>query len=363
MSATRTPRPVPSGRVNEMDLLRFLAAMAVVFYHYAFRGHAADDMSAMPYPLLANVARYGYLGVDLFFIISGFVILMTAANGSLRSFLVSRIVRLYPAFWACCTLTFVLTLLLGGYRYRADLSQYLVNLTMLSEFFHVEAIDGVYWSLFVELRFYALVTLLLLCGRIDQIEPILVGWLVATVLLLIWPIRRLNTWLITDYSANFIAGATCFLIWSRGQSARRVGLLVMAWILALWQAMHSLPGLEQHYDTRLSSITVAGIITVFFLVMFLVATRCTGVFARRRWVLAGALTYPLYLLHQHIGFMIFNLAYPAVNAHLLFCATIAGMLGLAYLVHVQVERRFSRPLKDGIDRLLDGLRTRYHPLS
>lgn len=53
-------------RLKELDLLRFLAAIAVVFFHYAFRGYAKGDMSAMPYPLLAETAKYGYLGVELF---------------------------------------------------------------------------------------------------------------------------------------------------------------------------------------------------------------------------------------------------------------------------------------------------------
>ncbi|EAU9199926.1 acyltransferase, partial [Salmonella enterica] len=52
-------------RINEIDLLRFVAAMAVVFFHYAFRGYAADGMSIMPYPSLAPVSKYGFLGVQL----------------------------------------------------------------------------------------------------------------------------------------------------------------------------------------------------------------------------------------------------------------------------------------------------------
>lgn len=52
-----------SKRVNEIDLLRFLAALVVVFFHYSFRGTAADDRTIMAYPLLAPVAKYGYLGV------------------------------------------------------------------------------------------------------------------------------------------------------------------------------------------------------------------------------------------------------------------------------------------------------------
>src|SRR5881394_93905 len=96
-----------SNRLYEVDLLRFFAAMSVLLFHYCFRGYAADGMSVMPYPTLAPVAKYGYLGVDLFFMISGFVILMSVSSGSLRDFFVSRVVRLYPAFWVCCTITFL----------------------------------------------------------------------------------------------------------------------------------------------------------------------------------------------------------------------------------------------------------------
>ncbi|MCU0650139.1 MAG: hypothetical protein MUF00_19285, partial [Gemmatimonadaceae bacterium] len=79
----------------------------------------------------ASGAKYGYLGVELFFMISGFVILMTAANGSVRDFVISRAVRLYPAFWVCCTATFLVTMFIGEPRYSASLEQYIVNMTML----------------------------------------------------------------------------------------------------------------------------------------------------------------------------------------------------------------------------------------
>jgi peptidoglycan/LPS O-acetylase OafA/YrhL len=65
-------------RLYHIDLLRFVAALYVVFYHYGFRGFAKDDMSVVQYQPLEGFSKYGYLGVDLFFIISGFVILMTA---------------------------------------------------------------------------------------------------------------------------------------------------------------------------------------------------------------------------------------------------------------------------------------------
>lgn len=342
-------------RVNEIDLLRFFAAMAVVLFHYSFRGYTADSMTVLPYPLLAPCSKYGYLGVQLFFIISGFVILMTASNGSLRSFIVSRLVRLYPAFWAACTITFVLILLIGGPRYSATLGEYLANMTMLSGFFGVPFIDGVYWSLLVELRFYALVIAVLMMGRIHQAQPILLIWLIASVILVIQPIYKLNGILIVNYSAYFIAGATCFLIWSQGMSKTKAGMLMLSWGLAVFQTVADLPIFENHYHTPINTCAVVGIISAFFIVMVMVALRRTGMIGRSRWLLAGSLTYPLYLLHENIGFMLFNIAYPAINSHVIFWGTLLVVLGIAYAVHILIEKKYAAPFKLQINKSLDAL--------
>lgn len=336
-----------------MDLLRFLAAMLVVLFHYAFRGVAADDMSIMGYPLLAQVAKYGAFGVELFFLISGFVILMTASRGDLRSFAVSRFVRLYPAFWACCTLTFVAMLVFGGERYSATFPQYLVNMTMLSRFVGVPSIDGVYWSLFVELQFYALVAALLLAKRIHQAEGFFLLWLIATLVLRFIPVGGLRFLLITDYSPYFIGGAMSFLIWSRGITPLRLLAIALSFVLALSAALEDIEQFERHYATPMNEYVVAGIIGSYFMVMLLVATRRMGVLGRRQWLLAGALTYPLYLIHQNLGFMIFNIGFPAVDRHVLFWGTILLMLAIAYCVHAGIERRYAGGLRRGAHRGID----------
>jgi len=338
-----------STRVNEIDLLRFFAALLVVLFHYTFRGYAADALSIMPYPLLAPISKYGYLGVELFFIISGFVILMTASSGSLRSFLISRFVRLYPAFWICCTITFLLTIMIGAPRFSASISQYLVNMTMLSGFVNVPSIDGAYWSLFVELQFYALVALLLIIGRIHQAQRFLILWLMASIALTVIEVRHiglLRMLLITDYSAYFIAGATYFLIWSQGASITRAATILACWSLAIFQSINRLAAIDQHYHTTMNGYVTAGLISSFFVLMLLVAIRCTGFWGRNRWLFAGVLTYPLYLLHQNIGYMIFNIAYPAVNPHLLLISALLGIIAMAYLVHVYIEKPFVSFIKN-----------------
>jgi peptidoglycan/LPS O-acetylase OafA/YrhL len=172
MAEEKTPKAhkAHSARVNEIDLLRFIAALMVVIFHYAFRGQAQGEKSPMKYPLLDGVAQYGYLGVELFFMISGFVILMTAANGDLRRFVSSRVVRLYPAFWVACALTFLITLTFGGPRFTATWGQWAANMTLMAEFLSVASIDGAYWSLYVEMRFYLLVAIVLWFGGIARAE-------------------------------------------------------------------------------------------------------------------------------------------------------------------------------------------------
>lgn len=345
--------PVSPPRVNEIDLLRFIAALSVVFFHYSFRGYAADGMSSMPYPLLADVSRFGYFGVHLFFMISGFVILMTAASGSLRSFVISRIVRLYPAFWACCTITFLVTIAFGAPRFVATLGQYAANMTMMGGFWDVEPMDGSYWSLFVEMRFYALVMLVLLFQKIQHAQLILAAWLVATLVLEVFHSGHLRYLLITDYSAFFIAGATFFLIWANGISVARLAIVVASWLIATYKSLAEMARFDVHFHTHMNRYQVMALITLFFLAMALIALRRTGVLARKRWLMAGAMTYPLYLLHQYLGFIVFNAAYPKVNAHVLFWGMLATVLCAALAVNVWLERPISVRMKAWLNRLTE----------
>lgn len=345
---------MPRTRVNEIDLLRFIAALMVVFYHLAFRGHAADDLSVIGYPPLAAFAKYGYLGVQLFFMISGFVILMTAAEGGLRSFVVSRVIRLYPAFWACCTITYLTVQMIGDSRFVASAGQYLVNMTMLSEFLDVPSIDGVYWSLFVEIRFYLLVAAVLLFGGIRHAQVLCVLWLAATCALEIAPVSRLREWLIAEHSPFFIAGAICYLIWKEGATASRLILLGSAWGLGVHKALTMAEKASRHYEATLDRGVVIALVTLFFVTMLAVAIRRTGRAGQVRWTLAGALTYPLYLIHQNVGYMLFNWLHTSVDLHVLFWTVVAGTILLAYLVHVLVERPLAAPLRTALNRLPGG---------
>ncbi len=332
-------------RVNEIDLLRFLAALAVVFYHYAFRGNVGDRPCVAGYPLLEPVAKYGYLGVHLFFMISGFVILMTAAEGSLRAFIVSRVVRLYPAFWAACTLTFLVSLSFSDPRFTVTAWQYAVNMTMLGEFLGMQSIDDAYWSLFIEMQFYFLIALVIALRQIRKAPVLLWVWLVASIALEVVRVSTLREWLISDYAPFFIGGAVSYCIWKEGITLERLSQFVGAWLLAIFQSNRQAVKLSGLYSTAFDAAVVTGVVTCIFLVLLLVSVRGFGKFGQLRFATVGALTYPLYLTHQNIGYMVINRLSSSINSHVLFWGLIAAMLLCARLLNVAVEQPLARLLR------------------
>lgn len=142
-----------NNRIYQIDLFRFLAALNVVFFHYFFRGYSADNLSNLNFSEISNFFKYGYLGVDLFFIISGFVISLSIKDRSLINFFISRISRLYPIYWISVLFTFIVIILFGAPRYNADIKQFIFNLTMFQNYLKVESMDTVYWTLYIEMVF------------------------------------------------------------------------------------------------------------------------------------------------------------------------------------------------------------------
>ena len=341
-----------SKRVNEIDALRFLAACSVVIFHYAFQGYASGH-SVLAYPLLVPVAKYGYLGVELFFMISGFVILMTASSGRLRRFTISRIVRLYPAFWACCTITFLFEIGIGTESTTISFGQYLANMTMLSQFARIAPVDPVYWTLAIEMQFYALVAVVLVFKKIEKAQLFLTIWLLATIVLDVHQSKWLRFFLIAQYAPFFIGGAVAFIIWSRGITLARLGLMVLAFLLSVYHSLLDIHHLVKAYNTPYCNHVVIGIVTVFFCVMLLIATRYTGWFGNQNWSPIGVLTYPLYLIHYVVGMIILNRLSPLANPHVILWGTVLAMLAVSWVVHIYVEQKIAGHLKKALGITFD----------
>src|SRR5690349_19102612 len=212
-------------RFPELDLMRFLAACGVMLFHYTFLGPQNHSWSGS-FPFLGQICKYGYLGVEVFFILSGFVILLTAYDKDAVGFTVARMVRLYPAYWICVTLTAVAIVLAGANRNPITLREYFANLTMAQGFVGIRDVSGVYWTLEVELQFYFLIFLVLLIGQIRRLGALLGMWLFASMVLGLREPRGItHFFLFPEWSSYFIAGAMLFLIHREGPSAYKLSVV------------------------------------------------------------------------------------------------------------------------------------------
>jgi peptidoglycan/LPS O-acetylase OafA/YrhL len=152
-------------RIDLLDSFRFLAIISVLLYHFTCRYSSQVPVGSG----YRDIFKYGYLGVNFFFVISGFVISYTLENTpSLASFCKNRFVRLFPPLLLCTVLTFWLASTLdkdGLFPNARQAKDFLPSLTMINPNIWKEMtgrnfswINGSYWSLWVELQFYVLVS-------------------------------------------------------------------------------------------------------------------------------------------------------------------------------------------------------------
>jgi peptidoglycan/LPS O-acetylase OafA/YrhL len=150
-----------------LDPLRFAAALGVAFFHQMFWswawvsiGHPGFERTVgadVHYPAAAPFTWFGWVGVEIFFVISGFVIANSASRSSPAQFLLGRALRLYPAVWVCATATLLVLLLFGGGPASKFIMPYIHAMTLVPEGITKQSLDVIYWTLAAEMAFYVLV--------------------------------------------------------------------------------------------------------------------------------------------------------------------------------------------------------------
>jgi peptidoglycan/LPS O-acetylase OafA/YrhL len=358
---TRSPARHP--RVAILDGLRLVAALMVLSYHYIARGDAWTAASPHGFPhAIFFAARFGFFGVELFFLISGFVICMSGMGRSLGQFFVARVVRLYPAYWFAVLATAVVVTLWPTINRPLAHTDVVTNLTMLQIPLHTPSVDGVYWTLWVELRFYLLFALVVFFGvTYRRVVAFCALWTVASVATMavggpLLDNGQSSTFLqlaiVPQYSPYFIAGMAFFLMHRFRPDPLLWGIVGIQLMLAIHHL--GVDPMIMHKFTGTAASVEPIVIVFFFAVMALVALHKLSV--GWRWLtVAGTLTYPLYLLHQHIGWILIDKLQHEVPAPVVVVAVVALMLTAAWLVHRLIERplaaRMRRLLVPAIGRL------------
>ena len=331
------PSAPTAGRLRVLDSLRGIAAMSVVIYHMTTEFDSPLFFPGYPKPIYSFSA--GRYGVQLFFVISGFVILWTIGRAQRwRDFGISRFARLYPPFWTSLLLVVAWITVthaqdLGGSRpFAFTLPQFLANLTMVPQWLGQKPIDGVYWTLATEMGFYLLISLLFITKllRRDRLIWAMAGFWFFDVIVLSALTKAGGTSLhdVSDFSYLFLAGMAYFLLWENKTKPR--------WLL--WFLF-----LQAPFVDVLRSNAVPAAIDVAILVLVHLAV--SGHLSFLEWspfLFFGRISFSLYLVHSVPGYLTQRwLLEQDVNRNVAVVLTIAAMVGIAWVFYLTVERRVS----------------------
>jgi peptidoglycan/LPS O-acetylase OafA/YrhL len=379
------------GTIIGLDVARFLAALGVVLYHYAFfswhepfgaTGLRAAIGIQVAYPALLPLSWWGWVGVEIFFVISGLVICLSAEHQSSAAFLRNRVLRIAPALWFFATISLLVTFLYSSATVEAALPMYLRSIVL---FPRGPWIDGVYWTLTVEAVFYALICLLILSGWITRLRLIVfaasmlvLGFYLMVLAARAWPELSIagpvlaaadayiSRPLLLTTGAYFLVGANLYLLSRDGWSASGAAALaasLAAGTAGLWISAENSAAVQFHGRSPatpaliwLAFVTGLG----FSLVHHRSGRRSAGMQSVARS--AGLASYPLYLFHNIGGAFLFGLllgfgisAYPALLLAISLCVAVS--VGFAIWVEPALRRWLAHRLPRGADHLATSVST------
>jgi peptidoglycan/LPS O-acetylase OafA/YrhL len=309
---------IHSARYELLDSFRGIAILSVMLLHFCERGKDRGD--SLVHERIWPVVQHGYLGVQLFFVISGYCI-TAALYGAMnkpqpfRYFMTRRLRRIFPPYWASMVLVVALGLVtiavLNTPRdvvFPLTSFDWVCNVLLVQGPFHAVDANEVYWSLSIELQFYVVMGLALMWPRWTE------TWLVAFSFFCV-AIGHLTSWplwgTVLAYWSEFLCGIVAyFLLTGRSQRKWTPFILVLTLLTDL--------GLQVgEYDTLISSngrfIKPVKLLFCFACMLLMLQLRpYDRLISRwrlvRYWAYLGLISYSLYLIHVPIGTRIFNLA-------------------------------------------------------
>ena len=317
-------------RIVGFDYLRGLACILVILFHYTVQYQdSIGHLSEWPVKFY-NMGRFG---VIVFFVLSGYLSLMHIKdNETFLNYCFKRFVRLYPAYWAGIILTSVVTFFILPQYCRAPW-EILVNFTMLQNFLGVVNVDGVYWTLAVELVFYGFIGFVILLKCKKHVMKICYVWLAVISMrqylcfgneLLL---KAINVFLIAESAHIFIIGIALYHL-NKGNGINNILNSTVLLILCIL------------YGTY-----VKGIYEGLFLIVVSAAVYVVTVINIKPYKflkplkLYAQISYPAYLVHQFIGFaIIYNLEKIGLTNEIFIIIPIGVSTVLAFLIHKFVEK-------------------------
>lgn len=336
-------------RYLELDALRGMAALFVVFYHFTLGQGVWWGFNL------------GVTGVDLFFLISGFVIFMSINKvSSGTEFVINRISRLYPTYWACVSITFGVMVLLrlihfgAAHDSHAGLLEYLGNMTMFQYYLGIHDLDIPYWTMIVEMLFYIVILILYSTKQLKHIVAI--GYVITTLIfinglfvILHWRHVRPVYFPLINHFPLFFAGIIFFKLATKTIKPAS-GYIAIVFCLLVQLAIYPFAG-PAHEHVSWGQYTC--MLLFYFTLFVLFINNWLRFIVSKPALFLGRISFALYLIHSYIFVGVIGVltkhSVPFWAAVLL--VAIPGAIIFAWLITTYVERPFGKKLKTVLHKL------------
>ena len=362
MTFENITQPNSPSRIQYLDGLRGVAIFLVIFYHAFSRWHSivpyGDELRYFP------LFHYGRFGVQLFFMISGFVIFMSLERSkNFPEFMIRRWIRLFPAMLICSLIIYSTTSFF--YERPAGIPEFsalLPGLTFIEPYWWqlilgspVGELEGAFWSLYVEIKLYLVAGIFYFLIGGQRMIWVMIGlFLVAAIVLFLGPVFQEHGWHQAKQLLNAFSGRPCGwfaagALFYRHFNEKKQWLLVVAIITAVAAALvEGKAGRgEMLYEWR--PALAATVVALIFMVAAL-NQKVQKVLANKLLLTIGFISYPLYLLHENMMVSLIIKSghlLPWVPPILMPVIPITIVIGIAYLV----ARYFEPPIRSFLKAL------------
>ena len=340
-----TSNPKKSGRILELDALRALSAISLMLFHfthvYSVKYGYTSELG-FEYP-------YGKYGVQLFFMLSGYVNAMTLlSKRQPLDFLASRTLRILPSYVVVLGVNLILLTMLpfaahGIYSW----DQVLANLTMMPNLFGYECLEPVMWTLQVEVLFYGILLAMFISGAMDRpVRPLMLYMVLCVA----------GTWYLDGLKSDS-AGTTLAAF---SNSVEQLLLLPYMPLFAMGMLLHQI---RKGYGSLWWNLGAIAVATAVFhwidkrdhnpvatiLILALLAGSAYGrvpLLRTKPLVFVSAISYSLYLLHNNLGTaFIYYVNQAGLPPIACFVFAFAFVIGVSAVATYYLERPISNALR------------------
>ncbi|HWK05415.1 MAG TPA: acyltransferase [Puia sp.] len=318
-----------SRRIDLLDSFRFLAILPVLLYHFTI-----EWKDQTPYGnYFGGLFKYGYLGVEFFFVISGFVISYTLeGTDSFFSFWKNRFIRLFPPLLACTMITYGVAGVLdsnqlfpNAHKIRNFLPTFtLTNPSIWTSLTHTHFawINGSYWSLWVEIQFYILSSILYFWNKGQFLRNILLAAMTLSVVKYIPPyFLHSGSWgVLSGRMTGFLSGwvymnavfnIDYYILWFtlgvifhhlyKGFPIRSRPLTAICMVIVLYQLY-----MDRLYAERIYAIRVFQLIIITLFLLLIYKKEYLSFMNKALFKRIGIISYSMYLIHEVTGTLLIN---------------------------------------------------------